>query len=155
MLLPLPPQCWNTVMCHYIGFMWCWGLNPELHTCYVVFMHARWALYQLSYSPFRSIWLYVYQRLACIYVCAPPACPVSAEVRRKHQIPGIGVVDGSEPWCGVWELSLRALLLTLEPSLQPLFSFRRLCVNLQQAICGLWSKNIYKLLPERVYQPLD
>lgn len=127
-LLPLPPQCWeySHVPLHWVYMVL--GIEPRAPYMLCGLHASRWALYQLSYSPFRSIWLYVYQCLACIYVCAPQACLVVAEVRRKHQIPETGVIDGSEPWPRVWEPSLRPLLLTLEPSLQPLLSFRRLYV---------------------------
>lgn len=44
------------------------------------------------------ILLYVYDHLmASVHVCVPYAGLVPAEVRRRNQIPGTGVMNGCEP----------------------------------------------------------
>ena len=59
------------------------------------------------------------------YMYIPHACLMPAEVRRGIRSPGTGVTDGWEPPCGCRELNSgpleeQAMLLTSEPSLQPL-----------------------------------
>ena len=44
-----------------------------------------------------------------MYVYAPYACLVSKEVRRGHEFPGTGVIDGCEPPCGCIDLNLGLL----------------------------------------------
>jgi hypothetical protein len=63
---------------------------------------------------------------AFVFVCHPHA--VSTEDGEAVDSPGTGVTHGLEPPCGCWELNLGPLqeqpvLLTTEPSLQPLIFF--------------------------------
>ena len=50
-----------------------------------------------------------YECLACIYVCVPCLCLLPTEVRRKHWIPEIGVIDSLEQPCELWEANLGPL----------------------------------------------
>jgi hypothetical protein len=64
---------------------------------------------------FKSYFFYLYKYTVAVF----------RHTRRGHQIP---IIDGCEPPCGCWELNSGPLeeqwvLLTPEPSLQPIFPF--------------------------------
>ena len=66
------------------------------------------------------------------------------KARRGHWIPGTGVINDCELPCGCWELNLGPLeeqqlvLLTTEPSLQPVSDFLMLMC---QTVLVRWEEN--------------
>lgn len=74
------------------------------------------------------LWLYLFCSMcmivlmATVHVCVPRAGLVPAEVRRRNQIPGTGVMDGCEPWVLQTEpwfsAGATSAILMTEPSLQ-------------------------------------
>lgn len=122
MILPsLPPNCVPPSPVYTVL-----GVSPK--ALYTVGKHST----SLShiFGPFFSfyksfkLFYFICMSVLLMYICAPRACLVPSEDRRRYQVLTTGVMDGCDPSCGCRELNPDPLqkqqtILITEPSLQP------------------------------------